>query len=80
MIVLRNYLRTLTPMEKTEFSEKCGTTTNYLRKAVSISQPLRPIVCSLIEINSGGAVTREELRPDDWHIIWPELKERSHTH
>ena len=22
-----------------------------------------------------GAVTRKDLRPDDWHEIWPELKE-----
>ena len=77
MNALRNYLKTLTSEEKVEFSEKCGTTTNYLRKAVCINQSLNPIVCSLIETNSEGAVTREELRPDDWYIIWPELKSRT---
>ncbi|GLO62978.1 hypothetical protein MACH09_34860 [Vibrio sp. MACH09] len=77
MIALRNYLKTLPSDEKHEFSDKCGTTTNYLRKAVSINQLLNPIVCSLIETHSCGAVTREQLRPDDWHIIWPELKGRT---
>ena len=27
-----------------------------------------------IEKLTNGAVTRKDLRPDDWHEIWPELK------
>ena len=27
----------------------------------------------LIERHTDGAVTRQELRPDDWRDIWPEL-------
>ena len=35
-----------------------------------------PIVrCVQIEKLTNGAVTRKDLRPDDWHEIWPELKE-----
>ncbi len=26
-----------------------------------------------IERATNGAVTRRDLRPDDWHEIWPEL-------
>lgn len=29
--------------------------------------------CAPIEIQSGQVVTRKMLRPDDWHIHWPEL-------
>lgn len=29
--------------------------------------------CARIERETGGAVTRKELRPDDWQAIWPEL-------
>jgi DNA-binding transcriptional regulator YdaS (Cro superfamily) len=29
--------------------------------------------CAAIEQATGGAVTRRELRPDDWQRIWPEL-------
>ncbi|MDS1141738.1 helix-turn-helix domain-containing protein [Pusillimonas sp. SM2304] len=29
--------------------------------------------CAAIERATGGAVTRKDLRPDDWHRIWPEL-------
>lgn len=31
------------------------------------------IHCTAIERATGGAVTRRDLRPDDWHLIWPEL-------
>lgn len=29
--------------------------------------------CIAIERATAGAVTRRDLRPDDWHLIWPEL-------
>ena len=29
--------------------------------------------CAAIERITNGAVTRQELRPDDWQAIWPEL-------
>ncbi len=32
-----------------------------------------PEHCALIEQATSGAVTRRELRPTDWHRIWPEL-------
>lgn len=32
-----------------------------------------PERCPAIESATGGAVTRRDLRPDDWWLIWPEL-------
>lgn len=32
--------------------------------------------CVAIERATSGAVTREDLRPDDWQSIWPELAAR----
>lgn len=32
--------------------------------------------CTAIEQATNGAVTRRDLRPDDWHLIWPELAEK----
>lgn len=29
--------------------------------------------CVAIERATAGAVTRRDLRPDDWRLIWPEL-------
>lgn len=40
------------------------------------SRGVRPVPiarCAAIERATGGLVTRRELRPDDWHIHWPEL-------
>lgn len=31
--------------------------------------------CVAIERATAGAVTRRDLRPTDWHLIWPELAE-----
>lgn len=28
--------------------------------------------CMAVEVATGGAVTRKDLRPDDWQRIWPE--------
>lgn len=32
-----------------------------------------PAMASAIERETAGAVRRWDLRPDDWHRIWPEL-------
>ncbi len=40
---------------------------------------MRPVPverCAAIERATNGAVTRRDLRPDDWHRIWPELAEK----
>lgn len=34
--------------------------------------------CVAIERVTGGAVTRRDLRPDDWWLIWPELVDADH--
>ncbi|WP_196856755.1 MULTISPECIES: YdaS family helix-turn-helix protein [unclassified Janthinobacterium] len=37
---------------------------------------IRPIpirYCASIESLTAGQVTRQELRPDDWNLIWPDL-------
>ena len=38
-------------------------------------RPIPIVRCVQIEQATGGQVTRRDLRPDDWHEIWPELKE-----
>ena len=36
-------------------------------------RPVPVVRCMAIELFFGGLVTRRDLRPDDWHLIWPEL-------
>ena len=32
-----------------------------------------PEYCATLERMGEGRVTRKQMRPDDWHLIWPEL-------
>lgn len=75
MQCLRDYLNSLPVSEQAVFAAKCGTSIGYLRKALSAGQVPSPERCVLIEQITGGALSRRDLRPDDWHRIWPELIE-----
>ena len=70
---LRFYLNGLPVELQHEFAGRCKTTIGYLRKAISIRQKLDTGLCTDIERESGGAVRRWDLRPDDWRRIWPEI-------
>lgn len=37
-------------------------------------RPVPVARCAAIERATGGAVTRRDLRPRDWWVIWPELE------
>ncbi|WP_317201458.1 hypothetical protein [Janthinobacterium sp.] len=67
------YLNSLSKVDRLRFVGACKTTEGYLRKAVSTGQLLGTTTCVLIESESGGAVTRKDLHPDDWEAHWPEL-------
>lgn len=73
MQALLNYINQLNQDEGRAFAVSCGTTLGYLRKAASVGQVLHPKTCSRIDAATAGAVTRRDLRPDDWQTIWPEL-------
>lgn len=78
------YLNRMSRPEQMDFAGRCQTSVSYLRKAASAGQLLGDKLCVLIERESGYAVTRKMLHPDDWEEIWPELantegKERTHA-
>ena len=39
------------------------------------NRPIPHEKCVQIEQATNSEVTRKDLRPNDWHLIWPELKE-----
>ncbi len=63
------------------FALKVGISTIYLSQlaARQNNREPSPELCVVIERESGGAVTRKDLRPDDWHLIWPELAKPKRT-
>ena len=74
---LKKYLLELPPPERQAFAESVGTTARHLMNVAYGSRPLDEKVCVAVEQRSGKAVTRRELRPNDWHLIWPELAEKA---
>lgn len=46
---------------------------SYLSQMASGSAPISAARAVAIEVATKGAVTRRDTRPDDWHLIWPEL-------
>lgn len=67
------YLNSMAPPDQVAFAARCGTTVNYLRKAVSAKQRLREGLCILIDRESAGVVRMDVLRPD---VDWAYLRER----
>ena len=53
-----------------------GSTTGHLNNVAYGYRPCAPALCVQIERAANGSVMRWDLRPDDWHLIWPELLQR----
>lgn len=78
MDTLRYYLNSLSVLEQAALAERCGTTLNYLRKAISKGQRLGETLCINLERESHGVVVCEELRPDvDWAYLRGTVRPKS---
>ena len=71
---LQAYLNSLSMAEQRAFAAAAGTSLGYLRKKCSTRTKLGAELCSAIEEASAGRVTRRDLRPRDWMLVWPELR------
>lgn len=69
---LLTYLRTLSVAELEAFALKVGTTVGHLRNIAYQGRKASAALAMQIELETKGAVSRRELRPDDWHLIWAE--------
>lgn len=57
----------------TALAEALGIPLTYLSQMSSGDRAVTPQRASEIELHTQKAVTRQEMRPDDWQAIWPEL-------
>ncbi|MDP3651065.1 MAG: YdaS family helix-turn-helix protein [Rhodoferax sp.] len=69
----KSYFFGLAPVDRKAFADKVGTSVGHLNNFSYGTTKLAPAICVAIEKESRKAVTRQELRPDDWPHIWPEL-------
>lgn len=72
---LATYLQT-TGLNKSAFAREIGISYAMLYQFETGRRPVPTKYCPAIEKATGGLVTRQELRPKDWHQNWPELVKR----
>jgi hypothetical protein len=75
MDTLRAYLTTLSTADQADYALRCGTSIGYLRKAISKGQRFDGGLVRQLHVQSQGAVSLTELRPD----IWPAEQQTPET-
>lgn len=70
---LKTYFSTLDAEAREGFAKSCETTVGHIRNVIGGSRTASPALCVAIERESQGQVTRRDLKPTDWHRLWPEL-------
>ncbi|WP_347558541.1 YdaS family helix-turn-helix protein [Robbsia sp. KACC 23696] len=50
-----------------------GVSPSYLSQMSGGQASISPERCVAFESATQGAIKRQDLRPNDWHLIWPEL-------
>lgn len=58
-----------------KLADSIGVSPSFLSQMAGGGRPIPAVYCIAIETATGGAVTRREMRPDDWYRIWPELEQ-----
>ena len=56
-----------------DLAEKINKSSSYLWQLSDGRRSCPANLAPMIEQSTEGKVTRKDLRPDDWHLIWPEL-------
>ncbi len=74
MNALANYLHSR-GLSQAEFGRLIGVSAGAIYQFIHGLRPISEKVCVRIEAATDGALSRKALRPDDWHLIWPELAE-----
>ncbi len=56
-----------------QLARSIGVSPSFVWQLVRGLKPVPLNLCSAIELATSGDVSRTDLRPDDWQLIWPEL-------
>ena len=72
-------LRDIPAPERAAFAARCGTSYAHLRNVGYGQKTCGEKLAVQLEKITGGALSRREMRPNDWWEIWPELAEDSPT-
>ncbi|RXK33851.1 XRE family transcriptional regulator [Arsenophonus endosymbiont of Bemisia tabaci Asia II 3] len=70
---LKKYIDSLERGGSKNLARKLNISKSFLSQMASGLCAISPKRCVEIELVTYGKVSRKDLRPDDWHKIWPEL-------
>ncbi|WP_175689674.1 transcriptional regulator [Burkholderia anthina] len=70
---LKTYISTAPRGTAKKLADALKVSPSYLSQMASGVSSISPRRCRQIEDATDGRVTRRELRPNDWHEIWPDL-------
>lgn len=70
---LRDYLKQMSQDQRDAFASLVVSSTGHLKNVGYGYKSCSSVLAAAIERHSGSKVKRWDLRPDDWHLIWPEL-------
>lgn len=73
---LKDYFFSLPVDQRKSLAERSNTTYAHLKNVAYGGKECGIPLAVALERETRRAVTREELRPDDWPEIWPELAKR----
>ena len=73
---LKNYISNTERGAATRLSESLNISLSHLSQMAAGTSAISPARCVEIERATDGQVTRQDLRPDDWESIWPELADK----
>lgn len=71
---LKTYIATAPRGTATKLAAALVISPSYLSQLASGLSPISPERCVAIERETFRAVTRKDMRPNDWRLIWPELE------
>lgn len=72
MDILKRYLAPMSRAQRAAFAARCRTSTNTLRNIAYGQKQAGPALSIAIEQATGGVITRADMRPGDWPMLWPE--------
>lgn len=61
---------------QSQIAQATGLAPAYIWQIANGVRPAPVVHCLAIENATNGEVSRIDLRPDDWRLIWPELVDR----
>lgn len=75
-MTLIEYLNSLPADKRAALAAYCRTSFDYLRQIGYGNRSCSPLLAVCLERASRGLITRKDLFPDNWALIWPELDEQ----